>query len=130
VSEAQEKPHFATWAASMAASVAIVYGALSESVRAQNVALGLCWFSIAATPFLCAVLSETSEPMRKLRLKFGRRPLYRIYSCRIADAAVGLTLAAVGWWWTFAFFILHTFVSLAVEGASADEIKKADPSHA
>lgn len=117
-------PPFYSWVMSVAASVAMSYGIVSVSPYAQNIALGLCWVLIAMSVLMLGVLSEDSAEMAKLRLRFGLRPRYRVYVGRAFDAVIALELAAVGWWWTFALYVVQAMISLMVENASDAEAKK------
>jgi hypothetical protein len=115
-----------------AITTGVVVGAFSSSQYGQNLALGLSWLAIALTPLAVIAMCSSDEKMAELRLNLAKRPRYRIYFCRACDVVIVLTLAIVGWWWTFGFYIFHSIVSLAIEGKGDDELKKqrkSNPDH-
>lgn len=118
-----KQPTFGSFVISVTLNSAAIAGMYSESIMAQNAALGLVWFLIAMTPLMLVVLSK-DERMAALRVKLGSRPRYRVRIGRFFDFAIGVSLAAVGWWWTFGFYIFHAVISLALEQASEDESRK------
>jgi hypothetical protein len=103
-----------------AGTMLIVLGLLSGDGFWRNAGLGMAWFTIALTPFLLVAAYGQDAKMAEARAKLAARPQWRVYAGRLSDALVLLVLAGTGHWVTWAFYLVHGIVCIAVEERCKD----------
>lgn len=89
----------------------------------NNVALGLCWVLIAATPLMLVAMAAEDDQCKGWRLDLARRPRSRVYLGRAVDVATLVLLAGFAHWVTFVFYAAHALISLDCELKSEAELR-------